>query len=132
MKLIFTLVLIGLFAWIAVAQREIGTVQARPTTQTRARNILTEDTKACAAQASAELQEFRRSGGKGDSAITLQTNHFNEKLGKCFVEIRTMDGNPPSVSIVVFDGFEGATYATYGWVNGTQKSIGRLHRPSAQ
>jgi hypothetical protein len=40
-------------------------------------------------------------------------NHWNKKLGKCFVQINSSSIKDDSVSIDVFDAFEGKHYAMY-------------------
>jgi len=70
----------------------------------------------CAKQA---LEAFKQDGNEGQP-FTSFTNHYNERLGKCFIDIESMQvdkstHNPTNVK-TVYDAFEGKVYAQYIWV----------------
>ena len=46
--------------------------------------------------------------------LTSYSNHYNEKLNKCFMKIED-DSIPGFKTEILSDAFEGATYATYMW-----------------
>jgi hypothetical protein len=74
----------------------------------------------CARQA---REEFKHEGLEGKQTANF-SNHYNPKLGKCFVEVEYTDFKTPGgifVSRTVVDAFEGKVYASYMWNNNTKK-----------
>lgn len=73
----------------------------------------------CARQA---REEFKHEGLEGKQTAEF-ANHYNPKLGKCFVEVEYTDFKSGGifVSKTVVDAFEGRVYATYIWNNNTKK-----------
>jgi len=59
---------------------------------------------------------FYKQGGYEDSSqgfSSFYTNHWNKKLGKCFVQVNSTSMKDDFTSIDVFDAFEGKHYAMY-------------------
>jgi len=73
----------------------------------------------CARQA---REEFKHEGLEGKQLADF-SNHYNPKLGKCFVEVEYTDAKTGGifVSKTVVDAFEGKVYASYMWNNNTKK-----------
>jgi hypothetical protein len=70
----------------------------------------------CATQARAE---FNAEGWEKYQFATL-TNHYNQKLNKCFTEVsstdtRTAGDGTVHKSVFVIDAFEGKSYGQYSW-----------------
>jgi TolA-binding protein len=61
-------------------------------------------------------EAFKRDGWEKEKGA-LFSNHYNEKLNRCFMQVDNTDTKPefPVVSKVVSDAFEGKVYATYMW-----------------
>jgi hypothetical protein len=75
----------------------------------------------CAKQAAIA---FKQSGWSTEK-LADSINHYNTKLGKCFVEITdtTIENGDPSHSAIVSDAFEGKVYGSYQWINVTKKQF---------
>jgi hypothetical protein len=75
----------------------------------------------CAKQAAIA---FKQSGWSSEK-LADSTNHYNTRLGKCFVEITntTIENGHPGHSAIVSDAFEGKVYASYEWINVTNKQF---------
>lgn len=73
----------------------------------------------CAKQA---LEEFKHEGLIGKPMADFQ-NHYNSKLGKCFVEVAYTEAKAGDffTSKTLVDAFEGKVYGTYMWSNPTKK-----------
>jgi hypothetical protein len=73
----------------------------------------------CAKQAH---EEFKHEGLEGKPLAEF-SDHYNPKLGKCFVEVDYTDAksNQMFVSRTVMDAFEGRVYASYIWNNSSKK-----------
>jgi hypothetical protein len=76
-------------------------------------------------RSSVELQEkcaqqsasyFKEQGPWGKDAAATFANHYNQSLGKCFVEIIVQTIKPTSTFLTIFltDAFEGKDYGNYG------------------
>lgn len=69
----------------------------------------------CADQA---LRMFNQAGYKNNE-LAGQTNHYNKKLNKCFIEIQSTDVNTSSGMIWIYrtlhDAYEGKIYGEYSW-----------------
>ena len=69
----------------------------------------------CARQAQ---EAFKRDGFEGEKGA-LFSNHYNEKLNKCFVQIESSDWKTAPGTVftnkVLSDAFEGKVYAEYMW-----------------
>jgi hypothetical protein len=67
----------------------------------------------CARQAALALKE----AGLEHNEKATYTNHFNQKLNKCFVEISWMEvlGGVIYTHKVLSDAYEGRTYGAYDW-----------------
>jgi hypothetical protein len=66
----------------------------------------------CADQASV----FYKQGKYDDSSkefSSFYTNHWNKKMGKCFIQINTTSLKDDYASIDIYDAFEGKQYALY-------------------
>jgi len=75
----------------------------------------------CAKQAAIA---FKQSGWSTEK-LADSTNHYNTRLGKCFVEITntTIENGHPGHSAIVSDAFEGKVYGSYEWINVTNKQF---------
>lgn len=75
----------------------------------------------CAKQAAIA---FKQSGWSTEK-LADSTNHYNTRLGKCFVEITntTIENGHPGHSDMVSDAFEGKVYGSYEWINVTKKQF---------
>jgi hypothetical protein len=65
---------------------------------------------------------FNESGLK-NKPLSNYTNHYNQKLNKCFVQFYSMthEGNGPVIYKSAVDAFEGKQYAEYYWDNSRGK-----------
>jgi hypothetical protein len=75
----------------------------------------------CAKQAH---EAFKLNGWEGNQWASF-TNHYNEKLNKCFVEIENTDTktSPGKIGVTntVSDAFEGKVYGQYIWISEKNK-----------
>jgi len=100
---------------LRVQQKEIQELSVRLQANTMPAVSLELQEK-CAKQA---REEFKHEGLEGKQMADF-SNHYNPKLGKCFVQIGYTDVKKPGgifVSTTVVDAFEGKVYATYFWHN---------------
>jgi len=79
----------------------------------------------CAKQA---LAEFERGGWNKLATprhMASLTNHYNSKLGKCFMEIEDTDftaiAHGTAINKIVSDAFEGKVYGEYVWFSDKKK-----------
>jgi hypothetical protein len=58
---------------------------------------------------------YNQGGYEGDPEVFLHSydNHWNKKLGKCFIQIRSVSLTDDYLMIGVYDAFERKTYADY-------------------
>jgi hypothetical protein len=69
----------------------------------------------CAKQAREEFQRW----GYAKEAFADLTNHYNERLNKCFLalETRSADKSGSYINKFLADAYEGKQYAEYSWFN---------------
>jgi hypothetical protein len=69
----------------------------------------------CAKQAQ---EAFKRDGFEGEKGASF-SNHYNQKLNKCFVQVESVDWKTAPGTVftnkVLSDAFEGKVYAEYMW-----------------
>ncbi len=68
----------------------------------------------CAKQA---LEDFKHDGYEGEALATF-TDHYNEKMGKCFVvyQVNHFEKKYSSESKIIFDAFELKEYGEFNWM----------------
>ena len=73
----------------------------------------------CAKQARVEFEDDRAADeklGLARNQVTQFENHYNAKLGKCFVKLQSFGTKEPiQISTRVVDAFESKEYAEYLW-----------------
>jgi hypothetical protein len=95
-------------------QRQIKDLSAK--IEPRSKSASLELQEACSKQA---RQEFESNGWKREQ-FALFTNHYNEKMNKCFImienttEVKPRDGTL-FTSKILYDAFEGKSYGEYNW-----------------
>jgi hypothetical protein len=74
--------------------------------------------KVCAEQAEKQFNSTSASQGSAEF-----TSHYDARANVCYIMVhdaRVSYGNP-TVSVVVYDAFEGRVYANYMWINSQKK-----------
>lgn len=111
--LIATLVQLGLFV-LSMSRENRHSAQVSDSGQ-KVKNVSLDLQEKCAVGA---REAFKRDGWEGTEGAMF-SNHYDEKLNKCFVQVEHTDikTSPGTevVSKVVSDAFEGKVYATYMW-----------------
>lgn len=116
-------VAVGVLSLIIHSQStRISVLQRRTAADQKAPQVASmEQQSQCAKQATTAFKQ----SGWSTSKLADATNHYNARLGKCFVEITdtTIENGHPSHSDIVSDAFEGKVYGSYEWINVTNKQF---------
>jgi len=106
---------------IAKLQKENQELTAKLDATTKAVGL--EAQEKCAKQAEIAFKQSGFHNGGPNNTLVGYTNHYNQKLNKCFIDISTTETNVKGVSVYrdVSDAFEGRPYADYMWINNQGK-----------
>jgi hypothetical protein len=108
---------------IAQLERQNKELSAKLEATSRLTNLELQDK--CAQQARTEFERGGWNKLETPKHMASLTNHYNSKLGKCFMEIEDTDATAIAHGIainkVVSDAFEGRVYGEYVWFSDKKK-----------